>query len=86
MADDRQPTQGMPRPGGSAKPGKGDGTSDGVMPRDQRGAGGGGPVGPKDTGDGFHGGQSGAAYHGHGRLGEQEVEGQDNPNAPSGAS
>jgi hypothetical protein len=54
------------------------------IPADTRGAGGGGPVGPGKQSDGFHGGQSGAAYHGHGRLGEQEVEGQDNENSPSG--
>ena len=32
---------------------------------------------------GFHGGQSNAAYHGHGQLGEQEVEGDDNDNGVS---
>lgn len=30
-----------------------------------------------------HGGQSGIAYHGHGQLGETDVEGQDNTNAPT---
>jgi hypothetical protein len=30
---------------------------------------------------GFHGGQSGTAYHGTGQLGEDDVEGQENPNS-----
>lgn len=84
MADDKVPTPGMPGQGEEGrKAPTGDGKTDGLMPRDTRGAGGGGPVGPKDTSDGFHGGQSVAAYHGHGQLGEDEVEGQENANAPS---
>lgn len=78
---DKHPTQGMaPDDGRKGQP---DGTG---IPTDTRGAGGGGPVGPKDAGTkdgGFHGGQSNAAYHGHGQLGEQEVDGQDNANSPS---
>jgi hypothetical protein len=74
---DKQPTQGMANDGHKGDPG---GTG---VPADTRGAGGGGPVGPKDAGKGFRGGQSNAAYHGHGRLGEQEVDGQANANSPS---
>lgn len=33
--------------------------------------------------EGFHGGQSKAAYHGTGQLGEEEVEGQENVNSAS---
>ena len=73
----KQPTQGMADDGHKGDP---DGTG---IPADTRGAGGGGPTGPKDAGNGFHGGQSGAAYHGHGRLGEQEIEGEENGNSPS---
>jgi len=52
------------------------------IPTDQRGAGGGGPIGPKGKRKPFIGGQSEAAYHGHGQLGETQVEGEENPNAP----
>ena len=45
--------------------------------------GGGGPSGPKDQGEAFHGGQSEAAYHGTGQLGEQPAGKGENPNAPS---
>lgn len=84
MAEDKVPTPGMPEKGNERrKPPQGDGKTDGLMPRDTRGAGGGGPVGPKDTSDGFHGGQSVAAYHGHDQLGEDEIEGQENANAAS---
>lgn len=31
--------------------------------------------------EGFHGGQSGAAYHGTGQLGEDDVKGQENQNS-----
>ncbi|MGX7896924.1 hypothetical protein [Tsuneonella sp. HG222] len=69
---------------GGAAPRRGDGANQGLIPKDERGAGGGGPVGPKDAGKhGFHGGQSNAAYHGHGQLGEDAVEGQENVNAVS---
>ena len=74
----KQSTQGVVSDGHKGEP---DGTG---IPTDSRGAGGGGPIGPEDAGEGFHGGQSNAAYHGHGRLGEQDVEGQDNANSPSG--
>ena len=77
----RTPTMPTDKPGGARS---GDGRTDGLIPADERGAGGGGPIGPKDKGDEpFHGGQSDAAYHGHGRLGEDEVEEQSNPNAVS---
>lgn len=33
--------------------------------------------------EGFHGGQSKAAYHGTGQLGEDDVEGQENVNSPT---
>ena len=76
---DKQATQAMGD--GSHK-----GEPDGTMPTDKRGAGDGGPIGPKGAGKGkeFRGGQSGAAYHGSGQLGEQDVDSNsDNPNAPS---
>jgi hypothetical protein len=73
----KQPTQGMDPADGHK--GDYDGTS---IPKDTRGAGDGGPTGPKHEGE-FHGGQSGAAYHGHGQLGEKEVEGEDNENGVS---
>jgi hypothetical protein len=60
---------------------KGDPGGTGV-PTDERGAGGGGPIGPKKKDKPFRGGQSEAAYHGTGQLGEQPVEGGENPNAP----
>jgi hypothetical protein len=75
---DHHATQGMAPADGH----KGE-TDSVLIPKDTRGAGGGGPVGPKDTGDGFHGGQSNAAYHGHGQLGEQEIEGEKNANSAS---
>lgn len=31
----------------------------------------------------FHGGSSNAGYHGHGQLGEKDVPGDENANAPS---
>lgn len=79
MTDDtssKHATQGMADDGPKGAP---DGTG---IPTDTRGAGGGGPIGPKDSG-GSHGGQSNAAYHGHGQLGEDKVEGQDNDNGVS---
>ena len=64
-------------------PKRGSGKPDGLIPADERGAGGGGPFEPNDADGDFHGGQSGQAYHGHGQLGEKDVKGQKNPNAPS---
>lgn len=75
---DKHPTQGMA--GDDRHKGDPGGTA---IPADTRGAGGGGPIGPKDDGKSFRGGQSNAAYHGHGQLGEQDVEGQENTNSPS---
>jgi hypothetical protein len=74
---DKQPTQGM------ARNDRKDETDSVLIPKDTRGAGGGGPIGPKDDGKSFRGGQSNAAYNGHGQLGEQDVEGQENSNSPS---
>lgn len=79
----KEPTQAMPGERDSKTARRGDGRTDGIIPRDQRGAGGGGPFGPEDADKDFHGGQSGTAYHGHGQLGEKDVKRQDNPNAPS---
>ena len=77
-------TPGMPDEGQRKGPRDADGQTDGLIPRDERGAGGGGPVGPKGENEkDFHGGQSNAAYHGHGQLGDEDVEGQCNANAPS---
>jgi hypothetical protein len=73
---DKHHTQGMVDDGHKGEPG-------GAIPTDTRGAGGGGPIGPKEDGKTFRGGQSNAAYHGHGQLGEQDVEGQENSNSPS---
>lgn len=77
------PTPGMPPADRREGSRRGDGETDGLIPRNKRGAGGGGPVGPKDVDGDFHGGQTDAAYHGHGQLGERDVEGQNNANAPS---
>ena len=76
----KHPTQAIPADG---RKGASDGTG---VPTDARGAGGGGPIGPKGKRGTFRGGQSEAAYHGHGQLGEQDVPGEDNANAPSRAS
>lgn len=62
---------------------RGSGKADGLIPADERGAGGGGPFKPEDADGDFDGGRSGQAYHGNGQLGEKDVEGQDNPNSPS---
>lgn len=76
IAADRKPTPGMDK--GASHKGENP-----LIPKDERGAGGGGPFQPKRADHDFHGGQSGAAYHGHGQLGEEEVEGQGNANSPS---
>lgn len=81
VPDEESNDQAQGGEGGRAR--KGDGRTDGIMPADERGAGGGGPIGPKDADEDFHGGQSGAAYHGHGQLGEKDVEGQGNSNSVS---
>ena len=71
-----QPTKGSP-PHGS-------GSADGLMPKDTRGAGGGGPLAKgSDKNKEFRGGQSEAAYHGSGQLGEQETDDGGNRNAGS---
>jgi hypothetical protein len=59
-------TPGMVDDGHRGEP---DGTG---VPADERGAGGGGPVGPAKHKK-FRGGQSEANYHGTGQLGEQKV-------------
>lgn len=62
----------------------GSGSADGLMPKDTRGAGGGGPLAQASgKAKEFRGGQSEAAYHGPGQLGEDDVDGKANPNAPS---
>ena len=38
---------------------------------------------PAGEDEAFHGGQSNQAYHGHGQLGEKDVPGEENANAPS---
>ena len=84
MADGKHPTPGMPDPGGPAdRAQRGSGEADGLIPRDERGAGGGGPTGPKTGGKPFRGGQSEAAYHGPGQLGEEPVDDRASPNAAS---
>ncbi|WP_375289277.1 hypothetical protein [Qipengyuania sp.] len=78
------PQGGMPEKENENARKSGDGEVDGIMPRDKRGAGGGGPIGPKGAGKHrWHGGQSNAAYHGSGQLGEEDVESQGNANSPS---
>jgi hypothetical protein len=72
----KQPTQAVPDQGEQRAPER-------LVPKDPRGAGSGGPFEPRDADKDLHGGQTGAAYHGHGQLGEDEVEGQANANAPS---
>ena len=37
----------------------------------------------KGKGAGFHGGQSGTAYHGTGQLGDEKVPGNENTNSPA---
>lgn len=39
--------------------------------------------GKPDAQKDYDGGQSGKAYHGHGQLGEQDIENSENANAPS---
>ena len=74
---DKTPTQGMdPSDGHKGEP---DGTG---LPLSKGGGEDGGPSGDARP-EGFHGGQSGAAYHGHGQLGTTEVEGEDNDNGVS---
>ena len=68
---DKHPTQAVPDDGRKGEP---DGTG---VPADERGAGGGGPRGPKPDGKPFRGGQSKPAYHGPGQLGERTVDGDD---------
>lgn len=73
---DKHRTQAIPEDGRKGRP------DAAGIPKDERGAGGGGPIGPKDEGKPFRGGQSHAAYHGHGQLGERAVENEENANAP----
>lgn len=49
----------------------------------EHGGGAGGQTGPKKKDKPFRGGQSEAAYHGTGQLGEQPVGDGENPNAPA---
>lgn len=79
MAEKRE-TQAMPERGPD-NDNKGENPE--AIPTDERGAGGGGPFRPKHADKDFHGGQTGAAYHGHGQLGDDKVEGQGNANSPS---
>ncbi len=81
--DEKVPTPAMPQASQRKGSHDADGENDGLIPRDKRGAGGGGPIGPQHVDGDYHGGQTGAAYHGHGQLGEDDVEGQENPHAPS---
>lgn len=84
--DDKKPTQAMPDDGLEGAP---DGTNrpptmdDGTPAGSD--AGGGGPYPRPDARQrkkpGFRGGQTLAAYHGKGRLGEEAVGGTTNPNA-----
>ncbi len=84
MADKKVRTPAMPDKDQREGPRDAAGSNDGLVPRNKRGAGGGGPTGPEGQGTkDFHGGQSNAAYHGYGQLGDDEVEGQENVNAPS---
>ena len=79
---DKHPSQAMPHDG---RPGAPDGTNN----PPERGAGGGGPLDPAASGKrkrGFRGGQSEPAYHGTHRLGEQQVDDEDNPNGVAGSN
>jgi hypothetical protein len=79
---DKVPTPGMPDKHSTAP--RGDGTVDGMIPVDSRGAGGGGPTGPGAQSGGFHGGQSVVAtYHDHGQLDKNRLEGDDKEKAVS---
>ncbi|MCT2559842.1 hypothetical protein N0B51_12730 [Tsuneonella sp. YG55] len=80
---DTKATQAMPGNGEHKGQRDANGETDGLIPRDRRGAGGGGPARPRHADGDYHGGQTGAAYHGYGQLGEDDVEGQQNVNAPS---
>ncbi len=80
---DKVPTPAMPTKDQREGSRDATGENDGLVPRDKRGAGGGGPQEPEHADGDFHGGQTGAAYHGYGQLGEENVEGQKNVNAPS---
>jgi hypothetical protein len=83
---EKEPTQSMPAAGAKGAP---DGTnnppklSDGNEAGGDAGSGGRYPNQPTGEGKGFRGGQSGAAYHGAGQLGEDEVTEGGNANAGS---
>lgn len=76
---EKQPTQSM----GSAKSDAPTGENDGLVPKDTRGAGGGGPLAKGRQDREFRGGQSEAAYHGSGQLGEEAVKKGGNANSGS---
>ena len=84
--DDKKPTQAMPHDGLQGAP---DGTNaPAKLANGERAgsdAGGGGayprPYASKQAKPGFRGGQTNAAYHGTGQLGEHAVGDQPNPNA-----
>lgn len=76
MTSDKKPTQAMPEDGLA---GAADGTNrPGEAPRDAN------PHRGERSGKGFAGGQSERAYHGSHKLGDEDIEGKDDPNAAAG--
>lgn len=72
MTSDKKPTQAMPDDGLA---GAADGTNRPGEAQTEVGHKG------KRSGKGFEGGQSVKGYHGSQQLGDEEIEGKDNPNA-----